>query len=374
MNRALSAFLAAVCACCAQAAEFCVTDSSELQAALDAAEVNGQNDVIRLAAGVYAAPAGGFRFDSATPANGDAGALTLIGGWSEFFGNPCGQQLQETPWATQIDGGNTQRCLELTGRETTVFTVRLLTFAFGHAQGGEFNPGGGLFLRGVPALGANVTIERNVFLANEADSGSGLYLVAIGNGGLGDPTIRLVNNLFYMNRCRGSLTGIGGAAYVSAGSNYDAVYISNNTVLNNSALGDCEDAGLRVAGLSRRYTVNNILWGNDHFDLFASSGSPDYRLLNNNMLSRGGAEPDVLQDNITKIAPEFESGVLNFVPARNSPLVDAGRHPVPITQWSGFYLTDKDLNAATRVVGGTVDIGAYENERIFRNGFEPSIF
>jgi len=76
-----------------QAAVFCATNSAELQAHLDTAEVNGEADVIRLARGSYNAPAGngnGFHFNPSAPTDGDDQDLTLIGGWFSFGNSPCG--------------------------------------------------------------------------------------------------------------------------------------------------------------------------------------------------------------------------------------------------------------------------------------------
>lgn len=370
--RVLGVLLACGCACDVQAVEFCVTDSTQFQAALTAAATNGQDDVIRLATGTYETSdvTGQFLFDSALPANGDSGSLTLSGGWSEFFGNPCGLH-QELPWATVIDGRDATRGLELRGREGTVFAIRFLTFAFGNPQtGSPLRLGGGLWVRGFPTLAATVTIERNVFLSNDADRGGGLFVSINGDPGpLG--RLSVVNNLFLANHCADAESGRGAAALLDAGADFDALYFSNNTVLDNTAIGGCNTGGVYVSGSSRRYVVNNILWGNDSDDLTGSNGSPNYQVLNNNYESLGGVAPDAESGNITDIAPAFQPGLLSYTPVRGSPLVDAGRHPTPITQWPGFYLTEKDLDLKARVIGGTVDIGAYENERIFRNGFEP---
>ena len=83
------------------------------------------------------------------------------------------------------------------------------------------------------------------------------------------------------------------------------------------------------------------------------------------MRCRGSSS--VEQGNIS-VEPVFESGLFNFTPRRTSPLVDAGIAPSGV--FTFWYLTDVDLNGVDRVVGSTVDIGAYENERIFTNGFD----
>ena len=55
----------------------------------------------------------------------------------------------------------------------------------------------------------------------------------------------------------------------------------------------------------------------------------------------------------------------DFELARSSPLVDAGDDDPP------GGLSDADLAGKPRVIGPHVDIGAYENDRLLADGFEP---
>ncbi|MCC6561315.1 MAG: hypothetical protein IT478_08160, partial [Xanthomonadales bacterium] len=63
-----------------QAATFCVANSAELAAALDAADSNGANDDVRVRSGSFTAPVGGFRYE-ADPSDAD-NSLVLSGGWN----------------------------------------------------------------------------------------------------------------------------------------------------------------------------------------------------------------------------------------------------------------------------------------------------
>lgn len=56
----------------------------------------------------------------------------------------------------------------------------------------------------------------------------------------------------------------------------------------------------------------------------------------------------------------------NFQLANNSVAIDAGSFPAPVPIGSG------DAAGMTRIVGGAIDIGAFEfgADRVFINGFE----
>lgn len=374
--RVLAILLVVLRMCSAQAAEFCATTSSELGAALSHAENNGENDVIRIAAGTYLVPPVlGFQFIASN--NDGNKTLTLTGGWTPAGGDPCGR-ANGNPWLTVLDGEDSARVLHLRGNPGSRFIVRLIVFRHGRASEleGTVAVGGGLRIDGHTMLAGDVRVERNVFLGNEAAQGGGLYVSATGNPGLDAPRVQIVNNLFLANHTNHPLGCAGAAAYLTVESGFDALFLTNNTIMSNTTVADnvCTAGGVYLGGQGRRYVANNILWGNDRADLYGSSGSVSYAVIANNLESRTGYGPHIEQSNITDIAPQFEPGLFSFVPKRTSVLVDAGVHPTPITQWPGFYLADVDLDGETRVVGGRVDIGAFENERIFRNGFQPSIF
>jgi hypothetical protein len=117
----------------------------------------------------------------------------------------------------------------------------------------------------------------------------------------------------------------------------------------------------------RGQVTNNNFRDNGGADVEQGNSGYDLFLQNNNHQSFDVDASAVLEDNIN-VEPEYQAGLFNYTPVRGSPLVDAGREP----QGTLWYLTDVDLNDSPRMVGAHVDIGAFENERIFDDGFDPS--
>jgi hypothetical protein len=75
-----------------KAAVYCVTNSAQLQSALTSAQNSNEYDLIRVAEGHYVTPDSEFKYTSTSGWD-----LGISGGWTEFFGNPCGQQLSGSP-------------------------------------------------------------------------------------------------------------------------------------------------------------------------------------------------------------------------------------------------------------------------------------
>jgi len=332
----------------AGATTFCATTSAEFQSALSAAQGNNEHDEIRLRSGAYTAIAGGFKYDSAADESFD---VEISGGWSPFFANPCGLQLDDDPWQTVLDGDGQNRILQLfVDAEESDVRVHRLTFIDGFVSPGL---GAGLSISYLGDAGGTVEVERNAFIANEATQSSALSVQ-------GATVQKVTNNLFLLNH-----GGSSSAAYLTTTGLF-GVSFTNNTVLNNTHSNSGQPT-LRLAA-GRAFVANNNFWGNDGYDVEVGNAG-DRTLYNNNYESAllHGGEIDV--GNIS-VEPEYQSGLFNFTPVRTSPLVDAGREPEGASPL--WYLTELDLNASMRLVGPHVDIGAFENERIFEDGFDPS--
>lgn len=354
----------------APAEEFCATNSLEIDDALTAAAVNGEDDVVKIAAGSYDVGIVSLEYAPAELPNGDDNDLTLIGGYSEFFGNPCGQRLVDDPFMTVLDAEGLRRVLRIAAPEHGSVTIRLLTFTGGNPPAGSY--GGGLEITAVDGARGTLTIERNVFVDNQARYGGGLSATS-GAGGFGP--LRVINNLFVNNHS--PLNGNIAAANLSnlddQGFTADSIWFTNNTVVSNTA--DTTESfatgGAQLYGPVGRYVFNNNLWNNTGADLnvYAPGGDDhDYQLVSNNFAARIGAEPTNAMNNLS-VPPVYEGGgFFDYTPVRSSPLVDAGIDPPPIS--TSWYLTPYDLHPRDRVIGPAVDIGAYENDRIFANGFE----
>lgn len=353
----------------ARPAVFCATSSAGFEFVLAAAEGNGEHDTIRLATGTYNAPPGGFRYFAGTNEDFD---LTVSGGWSEFFGNACGQQLEGSP-ATTINGQLTDRGLEVKLNDSGTLRISRLSFINGFVN--DPQRGGGLWIRAETGYAGSIFIERNLFFNNQARYGGGLKL---GISGSGLVQVHVVNNLFRLNRARQS----GGAAElvlnggtgITLGARLNVV---NNTIVNN--LVDTSDAdsigGIFVSGtVPSKHIVNNNLWGNQGLDLRVNRSSSNFFALwhNNFETSLFPSPPNSDFGNVS-IQPVYESclGFLCFsgVPLPNTPLHDGGLEPGMISAWSPGTA---DYRGLARIHDDTVDIGSFESHsRLFSDRFEP---
>lgn len=352
MIRVLLVSLLAALAQTARAEVFCAQTPGEVAAYLFAAGINLEHDEIRLKKGTYAM-ANGIYFDY-SPSDSENFDLEISGGWYTRGTAPCGAQ-SDNPWETVLDGEGKENVLRLhvngSGQQASM-SVRLLTFMNGFE---EYVPGAstvsglavGLWttVGEEPPVGT-LSIERNVFLLNEGEFALGVV------GGFQ----RVTNNLFVLNDGPGGHDAA--AAYLAPTSVLGSAF-TNNTVIDNG------DRGLLLYG--RGQVTNNNFRDNGGADVEQGNSGYDLFLQNNNHQSFDVDASAVLEDNIN-VEPEYQAGLFNYTPVRGSPLVDAGREP----QGTLWYLTDVDLNDSPRMVGAHVDIGAFENERIFDDGFDPS--
>lgn len=347
----------------AVAATFCVSNSTQLQDALNTARLNNEDDTIRISTGTYTAPTSGFTYFDSEIFGDDDHALDISGGWVAALNSPCLLQLQD-PLQTVLDGSGTHRVMDLVARDHTSISIRLVTFADGYQS--STNHGVGLAIESdSDGFSGTWTIERDAFINNDGEWGAGLY--AHGHNVASTSALRVVNNLFLLNHARSNYA----AAELIMDGAY-GVYLTNNTVLNN--VSDEPVLTNRVGGIymsgtgTERLVANNNFWNNDKADLWVDSGTTDYYRLHNNFELVYGSTPVQSAGNISVVPVYQSAGLFRYVPVRGSQLVDAGVFPALL---SGWYLASHDLVAGDRTVG-TVDIGAYENERIFADGFEPA--
>jgi len=327
------------------AATFCATTANQLQSALSSAAANGESDEIRVKIGTYDVSNVDLVYDPPIADNLD---LTISGGWTPFFQNPCGIQLRD-PWQTLLDGNDLGRILRMTVDDGQAdIKVSQLVFMYGRVDPGA---GAGLSISYGLGVTGTVSVERNVFLLNTADQSSALSIQ-------GGSLQKVTNNLFLSNK-----GGSRSVAYLTTTGLF-GVSFTNNTVLSNMHTNSNQPALSIAAG--RAFLANNNFWNNDGYD--ASLGSiGDRYAYNNNYQSLQLLGGEIVEDNLS-VEPEYESGLFNYTPVRGSPLVDAGREPGGSPLWN---LTDIDLNTSIRLVGAHVDIGAFENEAIFVDGFDP---
>lgn len=319
----------------AQAALFCVNSQATIQAALNSAGANGQDDEIDIVAGTYALT-GGLAFSS-----GQANSLTIFGG----FNAGCSQF---TGAETTLDGQDTAKPLFVANFNGNIH-VEGLTFVNGLSTN---NRGGGLC---VVSTSGDIRIDLNRFIGNRADDYAGALFASTGSGSL-----RIRNNLLVAN----SGAVIGGME-LSQGSGEASVV--GNTIVANASDTALVAVGLRIESGAHYTLSNNIIWNNGSGGDFGSGGAGHSRIANDIGVIQPGTFADLVQ-NEQSADPQFApcAGLIcfSFELDRASPLVDAG------TDTPVGGITTRDLAGRSREVGPHVDIGAYENDLIFANGFQ----
>lgn len=324
----------------AAAAQFCVADGDALQDALSTAMGNDEDDDVRLRGGNFTRDTTNFTtFVYSTSENSD---LMVSGGWN------AGCTAFSHANASILDGDDTRGVMMLTnwGTGTHVsHSASRLTFRNGRSTGG----GGGLDIGGVSGNRVDISVQDCMFISNFA-AGSGGGLKAASDG-----MMWISNNLFLANDSESSM----GAASLT--SNLGIAYVVNNTVLYNTAA--VVGGGLRFGGSSTLQLANNILWGNSDIDLRVEVGSTHNRY-HNNIGTLSAPAPGVVTGEITT-EPEFQPGLLSFTPRVGGVLYNGGDSDPP------GGLASTDIRGQPRIDEGEVDIGAYEAQVLFRDGFDP---
>lgn len=397
-----------VCLCCiflmflctpVWAAEFDVTDATELQDALSSAQNNGDNDTIRVAQGTYI---GNFTYE---PVSGEDYDIILEGGW-----NPDFTSRTLDPASTILDGDFTGRVLTINNRtnDTTGsikiegFTIKNGLVAAPEYGGGiqaftlppgvvEINKniiedndsdrrGGGFYVMNhVAGTGAPIIISNNIIRNNKAGSTT-VSSNPFGGGAMlySTETLTIYNNLIYGNEVRGAVSYEGSGGGLCLIGLAGDIYLINNTIVENHSNGF--GGGVTAQTFSNAWAnshfqfYNNIIRGNtyggwlgdaDIFNTISNSvPSPGNTLtISHTNYSGYGAWPNppavtpTLTGNIN-LNPEFV-GVGDYHLNYTSPCIDTGYNSAP-------QLPATDFEGDSRVIDGdndgtpTVDMGADE--------------
>jgi hypothetical protein len=335
-----------------RAAIFCVGDSTELQNALTTAAGNGQDDVIKISAGIYTQPGtGSVAFSYYTNENF---AIDIQGGFFSLNGQPCLIHVLD-PSGTKLDGGGTKQVLNVSANSGTHGAIRVSNLEIRNGRTSGF--GGGLYLGLVANYTGAVRVERVIFLSNRASTFAGALAVGTDSG-----NIQILNNLFSGNTCSADdcTAEIIGNLPIFGAYSYE---IGNNTIVGSAcaagAPATCLNSGFRIGGDATANVYNNLFGYSGGRDLDISLA----RLYNNNYVGLSGNNPVVSAGNFSIASPLFSGAIGSYRIGPNSPFRDAG--------FSAFILPAVDLDNLPRVNGRQVDIGAYEvQETIFSDPFE----
>jgi hypothetical protein len=344
---AVVAALICACAAPARAHEFCVDSAAAIQGALTVAASNGEDDEIFIKSGEYqlnTALGTSLTFSSA-----EGHSLALYGSFDDLSVCPPDftSGLHLAGAGTVLSGESLLRPL-LINNSAGAITVLGLHFVAGVSVG----PGGGLNIGA-----ASVDLSFNRFDSNQATG-------AQGNGG-GVAVAAVTGNInFSNNLLNGNQGTLAGAVRLYAANGSST--IRNNTIVANGTSTLSEPGGLKAEGPGSFDIQNNIVWNNHE------QGGSDLGVFSTNTRSTndiGVITPGSTSAGFTSdisVDPQFASCsfgpiCLNFELARNSPLVDTGTDP---SQKKGI-----DLAGKPRYIGPHVDIGAFENDRIFADRF-----
>ncbi len=221
-------------------ATFCVTNATELQDALTAAQNNGQDDTIQVVQGTYT---GNFAYTAALTENY---MLTLQGG----FTDGCASRVVDTA-NTILDGQNVGRVLTLTAGGGNL-GARVAIDGFTIKNGLTDGDGRGVYVNLPSPIGGTITITNNTISGNSCGyygSGGGVY--ATSNG-----TTTINNNTIIWNSSGGYYDGGGGGVYAAGNG---TTTITGNTIIGNGVSG-YHGGGVFSSGTSAFY--NNIIAGN----------------------------------------------------------------------------------------------------------------
>ncbi|MFN3333813.1 MAG: right-handed parallel beta-helix repeat-containing protein, partial [Caldilinea sp.] len=196
----------------------------------------------------------------------------------------------------------------------------------------------------------NIDVYQNIVHDAQNDG----FALASEMGGLLE-NIRLYNNLSYNNRYAGIAVTRNGD---SADHPMRGVAIVNNTVSGNG-LSDW-GGGITVdSHEAENVTVsNNIVSGNLSFQIMVDTGVPSAQVtIDHNLIDgfRGLEDGETRGTNYVEGDPRFVNPVAaDYRLQSDSPAVDAGDNAVLPTG------VTTDLDGNQRIVGGIVDMGAYE--------------
>jgi hypothetical protein len=339
----------------AVAATFCVSNGTELQAALSTAASNGEDDLIRLRTGTFRRSAAGIAFTYFTAQNH---SLTLEGGWFGVTVGNCAIRLN-TPTSTVLDGEGLRSVAQLLGDAGTSGALSVRNLSVINGMGTDV---GGLAIGVIGNFVGDVSIERVIFRDNQSPLAGALSAAA--DGGV----LRVSNNLFDGNRCGGA--GCAASLVVNTplqNAPQPRLTFVGNTVVRHACLGaPCSQGAVRLGGgfggPAQFLLAGNVLALNAQPDIQFSLNTGTLR--NSRWDNLVGSPTQLLANLAPGSAPGFvDAGAGDFRLAQASALVDAG--------FATPQLPSLDLAGQPRSAGAAPDIVAFELQPpLFQNGFE----
>jgi len=346
----------------AAAAVFCARSVDQLNLAIDLAEANNENNVIRIARGVIApaAPSDGHLFFYVSSKDR---SLEISGGWDPV---DCSSQVLD-PGSTRIEANGSFGLFQaLIGSAGGNARLRMhnLTLSGGSSDS-TVARGLGLNVSGFQYVHGKVEIDRVVFADHHCSAAQSRGCAL--NLSFGIKEVVLRNSLFHHNSA-------GGAAAIRVWVTEEiqpVLRLHNNTIVDNYAHAPDQAAASAVEFLGGNDTIlmyNNILFGNPTLnaptplpDLARDPAGPILGKHNTIAASTVTWTPDTSGNRA--IPPVFAGRADDYRLRGDSPLRDAGFN----AGWPTHGLLE--LGGGPRVLGPTIDLGAFESDVLFNAGF-----
>lgn len=165
---------------------------------------------------------------------------------------------------------------------------------------------------------------------------------------------RIVSSLFIENNA----TNGGGAIYHSE---EDSLMVTNCTFVRNVSSGDGEVISNSEGDSTFTFITNSVFFENELFlnNMFDFSRPKNYAEIHYSFINKSTCPEDIICGDgmiFNENSPFEDYQTDRFVPKENSPLINAGKNDHLFL----FPFPETDMTYQPRIVGGTVDIGAYE--------------
>ena len=191
---------------------------------------------------------------------------------------------------------------------------------------------------------------------------------AVAVGGLFDPEryVCKIYNSQFSNNIDGTIEWPNSPIAFEA--MYNHTYMINCTIANNEGVEATNGGAISLSNFATLDLYNSIAYGNFPNQIFLENGNiyggPSHLNIHNSLIENG--EEGILEQPNNEVAwygenltcdPLFDStGDYPFALSSTSPCIDAGTLDLP----EGIELPETDLAGNPRVVGASVDMGAYE--------------
>jgi hypothetical protein len=320
-------------------ADFCVTTTSELRAALAAASDGGANQddrvFIAVAAGTYStSDDGGGRFFYRNTSS--TSVLQMWGG----FNADCSQKSDNASLSI-LDGANSSEVLVAS---STSAYLDILTLTIQNANTNQ--PGAGIDINDTNDDTTGEVLLRDLIIRNNHTSGAFAGFRAFTRG---NQVLYFDNNLIVDNSA--------GTNYVGELYGEGQVYVRYNTVANNTAP-NTSTGGVFCYGTPTCEIANSVFWMNSNTDLYLFG---DTNMYFDDVGNLGGVVPSTNANPISGDPIFVDPAAGNYHLGDGSPLLGVSTYLD-----SG---TDNDIDGHALPFTGTTDVGAHI-DTIFNDKFE----